>query len=312
MSGQALIISGGGAKGAWGVGVSHALVAEKKRQYNTVIGTSTGSLMGPLILGGRFEELRKAYSSVTQDDIFNVNPFKKDGGIKLFKVVMRILRGKQSLGESENLKSLIRQFVGISLYHEIMESGKNFGATVTALKAAKSCVKRLGDGTYEDIIDWIWASANQPLFMSLLKRDGDAWVDGGLKDFVSIKYIIENKLATDIDVIIHNTPEIIDDQYDIDTGILSILFRTISIFSADVAQNDIASARLNMEIDQELNIHFYFMKKEQVDLIGNSLLFDPKKMKRIMEEGYASIVDGTCTVDECHITKDGLIQPGHA
>ena len=307
-----MIISGGGAKGAWGVGVSHALVAEKKRQYNTVIGTSTGSLMGPLILGGRFEDLRNAYTSVSQGDIFNVNPFKKDGGIKLLKVAMRILRGKQSLGESENLRTLIRKFIDPSLYDEIIQSGKTFGATVTALKEAQSHVKLLGDGSYEDIIDWIWASANQPLFMSLLKRDGDAWVDGGLKDFVSIKYIIENNLADEIDVIIHNTPEIIDDRYDIEGGILKILLRTISIFSADVALNDIASARLNLEIDKELNINFYFMKKHQVDLIGNSLIFDPEKMNRILEEGYTSIVDGSCTLDECHITTDGLIKPGHA
>ena len=50
MSKRALVISGGGAKGAWGVGVIHALVKEKGHKYDIAIGTSTGSLIGPFVL----------------------------------------------------------------------------------------------------------------------------------------------------------------------------------------------------------------------------------------------------------------------
>ena len=68
---KAVDLSGGGAKGAWGVGLLKALI-EQGKSYDTVIGTSTGSLMGPLVMAGRMDELERAYTSVNQDKIFNM------------------------------------------------------------------------------------------------------------------------------------------------------------------------------------------------------------------------------------------------
>ena len=49
MGKRAIVLSGGGAKGAWGVGVVKALM-EQDITYDIAIGTSTGSLMAPFIL----------------------------------------------------------------------------------------------------------------------------------------------------------------------------------------------------------------------------------------------------------------------
>src|SRR5580700_8864665 len=69
-----LVVSGGGARGAWGVGVLSELI---KRQggYQAVFGTSTGSLMAPLILLKDMDTLAAAYTQVTQSSIFNKSPF---------------------------------------------------------------------------------------------------------------------------------------------------------------------------------------------------------------------------------------------
>ena len=42
---KALVISGGGSKGAFAGGVAEYLLKEKKKNYNIFLGTSTGSLM---------------------------------------------------------------------------------------------------------------------------------------------------------------------------------------------------------------------------------------------------------------------------
>jgi len=42
---RALVISGGGSKGAFAGGVAQYLIEEDKRHYNMFIGTSTGSLL---------------------------------------------------------------------------------------------------------------------------------------------------------------------------------------------------------------------------------------------------------------------------
>ena len=42
---KALVISGGGSKGAFAGGIAQYLIEEKKKNYELFVGTSTGSLM---------------------------------------------------------------------------------------------------------------------------------------------------------------------------------------------------------------------------------------------------------------------------
>ena len=72
-----LVVSGGGARGAWGVGVLSELI---KRQggYKAVFGTSTGSLMAPMILLQDMDILDTAYTHVTQDSILIRAPLRSN------------------------------------------------------------------------------------------------------------------------------------------------------------------------------------------------------------------------------------------
>ncbi len=306
---KALIISGGGARGAWGVGVSKGLVQHEQKSYSTVIGTSTGSLMGPLVLADRFDELVDAYTSVTQQDIFNVNPFNNRGGVKVIPAAFRVITNQKTLGESLPLKNLIRRFFSVDLFNELRNTDKIFGATVVSLTTAKTEVKILKDNTYNDNVDWIWASANNPVFMSLLEKDNQIWTDGGLKDYASISYVLENNLADEIDVILHNTTSILNRNYTEVNGIFDLLFRVIDVFSADVIQNDIENAKLRVQLQNEVKINFYYMNQSQVDVIGNALLFDRDNMTQILNEGFNSVVDGSIIKRTCKVTIDGLILP---
>jgi predicted acylesterase/phospholipase RssA len=47
---KALVISGGGSKGAFAVGVLKYLFQEKGHEYDIISGTSTGALIAPLPL----------------------------------------------------------------------------------------------------------------------------------------------------------------------------------------------------------------------------------------------------------------------
>lgn len=306
---SALIISGGGALGAWGVGVSKALVEQEGKDYTTVIGTSTGALMGPLVLAKRFEQLQEAYTSVTQDDIFNVNPFKSDGGIKVLSAAIRVITNKNTIGESLPLRDLIREFFTVELFNELRNTNKTFGAAVVSLTTARTEVKILKDNTYDDNVDWIWASANNPVFMSLLEKDNELWTDGGLKDYAAISYVLENNLADEIDVILHTTTEITNRNFRTVNGIFDLLFRVIDVFGSDVIQNDIENAKLRVKLQNEVAINFYYINQSQKDLIGNNLLFDRENMTQILNEGFQSVVDGTIVRRSCKVGVDGLIQP---
>ena len=56
---KALVISGGGSKGAFAGGVAEYLLKEKKKNYDIFLGTSTGSLMVSHLALGKIDTLKK-------------------------------------------------------------------------------------------------------------------------------------------------------------------------------------------------------------------------------------------------------------
>jgi predicted patatin/cPLA2 family phospholipase len=109
---RALVISGGGSKGAFAGGISDFLLNECHHDYQIFIGTSAGSLLVPLLALGETERLKKVFTTIRQHDIFSINPFiiRRKGGrftyrINHFNTLWMFLRGKKTFGESESLVS---------------------------------------------------------------------------------------------------------------------------------------------------------------------------------------------------------------
>ena len=72
---RALVISGGGSKGAFAGGVAQYLLQNKGYRYDLFVGTSTGSLLIPHLALGNIEKLHKIYTNVSMEQIFDINPF---------------------------------------------------------------------------------------------------------------------------------------------------------------------------------------------------------------------------------------------
>jgi len=106
---RALCISGGGCMGAWGGGLLQYLIEEKSYDWDMYFGTSTGSLLITLTALQEMDKLKEKYTSVTNKDIFSVNPFTKKGKINYFNLIWRTIRKKNSLGEANGLKKIIRE-----------------------------------------------------------------------------------------------------------------------------------------------------------------------------------------------------------
>ena len=54
---RALVISGGGSKGAFAGGVAEHLMKKEKRDYDLYLGTSTGSLLIPHLANNDIEKI---------------------------------------------------------------------------------------------------------------------------------------------------------------------------------------------------------------------------------------------------------------
>lgn len=85
-----------------------ALYMECKQDYRIFIGSSTGGLLVPLLSIREIEKLKAVFTSVTQGDIFNIDPFinKKKGvfiktSISQAGIIKMFIKGQKTFGESE-------------------------------------------------------------------------------------------------------------------------------------------------------------------------------------------------------------------
>ena len=209
---RALVISGGGSKGAFAGGVAQYLIDELHTNYDLFVGTSTGSLLISHLALGQVDKIREVYTSVNQHSIFNSCPFviKKDkfgGGqiaINHFEVLKNFFKGKKTFGESLNLRSLIGKTLTEAEFDKLKSSEKEVVVTVSNLSLNQVEYKSVNDFSYEDFCDWIWISSNFAPFMSLVKKDGCEYADGGFGSMVPIEEAIDRG-ATTVDVIILET-----------------------------------------------------------------------------------------------------------
>ncbi|MEM6526503.1 MAG: patatin-like phospholipase family protein [Bacteroidota bacterium] len=262
-----MVLSGGGARGAWGGSLAMKLC--RKYDYDVVIGTSTGSLIAPFVLIKDSTNLERAYTNATQKQIFSVNPFKtkgsKKGEIKYFKLAKRVILGKETAGKSKNLRKLIDREINVNKYDSMISKGE-FIATVVEFESGSVFYKSSIDfsDNRNQMLDWIWASANQPIFMTLYKTKDtipskkNYWIDGGIRENVAAIKALEKavekfngwndingsainsngrKDVVEIDVIVNNSEDAVLNRFR--PRILPSLFRTIDIFSYDTRSNDV-------------------------------------------------------------------------
>ena len=85
---RALVISGGGSKGAFAGGVAQFLIEGAQHKYDLFVGTSTGSLLISHLALNKLDKIKEIYSSVNQESIFNNCPFiiKKKHGVEIIAI----------------------------------------------------------------------------------------------------------------------------------------------------------------------------------------------------------------------------------
>lgn len=285
---RALVISGGGSKGAFAGGIADYLIRELGHEYDLFLGTSTGSLLLPLLSVGKVDEIKKVFTTVTQDDIFSSNPFKfhkdKNGtiktGINHMNIVKMFIKNKKTLGESENLRKLVRRSFTLSDFTELNNSPKKVVVTVSNLSRNYIEYKHSDKCHYLDFCDWVWASSNLVPFMSLMNKDGCNYADGGFGIFIPIKKAIEMG-ATEIDAIVLRTQErsakIISTN-----NVLELFLNSFSFMINQIAVDNIDIANCAVK-DNRIKINYYYIPNE---ITNNLLIFDPDQMSQWWKDGF--------------------------
>jgi predicted patatin/cPLA2 family phospholipase len=202
---RALVISGGGSKGAFAGGVAQHLIQDLGYEYDMFLGTSTGSLLIPHLSLNKIDKVYNLFTNVTQRDIFSVSPFvqRQKGNreyvsIDFVNSLWQFMRKKRTFGESKHLKRNIRRNFSKEEFEEILATKEDVVVTVSNLSKNRVEYKSINDCTYEEFCNWIWISCNYIPFMSLATVDGFEYADGGLGCVVPIREAILRG-ATEID-----------------------------------------------------------------------------------------------------------------
>jgi NTE family protein len=244
---RALVISGGGSKGAFAVGVIKKLAGQfTSLQFDVIVGTSTGSLVAPLALLQEYDLLEELYTTQKTENII----LKDNIGNRL---------NQNSIFDANPLWNLIEKFLTDERINKILTGSQKIYLNTTCLQTSELVVftndSTAVNGKYYKVKQIknadhfrraVMASACQPVFMPPVKVNkavpGDAeaeleFVDGGVREYAGIEIAINNNAAEIFTILL--SPEgndIVNKEY---KTLFPILERTIDIFTLDVGKNDL-------------------------------------------------------------------------
>jgi len=284
---RALVISGGGSKGAFAGGVAQYLMQELDYNYDLFLGTSTGSLLISHLALQKIEKIKEVYTSVNQKSIFSNCPFviqKKHGvesiGIDHWNVLKNFYRGSKTFGESKNLLKLIQNTLTEKEFEQLKTGPKDIVVTVSNLSLNQVEYKSINDFNYEEFCEWIWISCNYTPFMSLVKKNGCEYADGGLGSMVPIEEAIKRG-ATEIDAIILQTETTMFNRMP-SKNAFALLTSMFSFMLDRIEHQNIRIGKFVANHNDAI-INFYYTPAV---LTTNSLIFNKEKMTTWWESGY--------------------------
>jgi NTE family protein len=231
--GLAVVLSGGGAKGAFQVGVLDELIHNRGVRFDIFAGVSTGAIQA---LGGAMDDmpglLAQWQDIKGNSDIYKKRPLGAVGAAF----------GADSIYDAATLKSKLMAY-----------------ANPAKIKAARRKlligVVNLATGQYRDVDErasnigqWVYASCAQPPFFQPLKsRDANGvteqWVDGGVRNVTPLSAAMaQNPRAV---LVVQASPQKPPPQpgktYD---DLIQIALRSVGIQTSEISDNDIGNAML--------------------------------------------------------------------
>ncbi len=319
----ALMLSGGGAKGSFAVGALQYM-GEQGLQFDMCSGTSTGSIVGACLLGGKEKEMRNYYSGSSTSDMLTANSLND------------LLTGKaEALFGTGPLQARLEQIIDQAAADKVLNGPVPFFITAVSLQVGDLVYfhnvkqgpfpvpgRAFLLGTRTQLIDAILASSAVPL--SLPPRyviahppaQGapppaewpDQYVDGGVKEYSPLRILIANG-AVDIIAIVLRPAQ--GRRINMPYGsALKAGFRVIDLLSDEVGETDLEGTfRTNLAIafnekarhDASLSgaatapagplsskslVNVTVIRPAEDLMPGDSLNFRPTQMQAMIEHGY--------------------------
>jgi len=168
----ALVLSGGGSKGAWEAGAAVALV-EGGVPVRVVAGSSAGALNAAMLVDGRLERVSALWRSVRREQVYALRPAVVFAGLLPGWLTLLALDAAGSLFDPAPLRELI---TGTVDFERVRASPRRLLVVTTDL--AGRAVRTFDNATVS--VDALMAAAAVPGAFPPVAVDGTLLVDGGL------------------------------------------------------------------------------------------------------------------------------------
>lgn len=228
----AIVLSGGGAKGAFQVGVLDELVTNRGVRIDIAVGTSTGAIQALAVAQDDIPKLLALWSGLRRNsDVYIKRPLGAAGA----------LLGSRSIYDARGLKRLLRDAADED---RLRASGRKLRLGVVNLGTG---IFRTIDESVPGIDNWVYASCAMPVFFEPLKtRDSagreEQWVDGGVRDVTPLDSAME--LNPRGIIIVRASPKPRPGTPRTYGNLIDIGLRAVSILQSEVSMNDLANATL--------------------------------------------------------------------
>lgn len=182
----ALVLSGGGSRGAYQCGVWQAL-EELGIKIDIVVGVSVGAINGAMVVQGDVVKTANLWREMATDMVFDVDP---DAQIQDFAKEFVVNRGAGSTG----MQKMMRQYVDENI---VRNSPVEYGLLTVEFPAMKPYYVWKEDIPKGKLNDYITASASAFPAVHTHQIDGKDFIDGGYEDNLPVTMALE-KGATDV------------------------------------------------------------------------------------------------------------------
>lgn len=194
-----MALEGGGAKGAYHLGVYKAFI-ENGYQFDGVVGTSIGAINGALIAQGNWEQAYHLWENeltnalvldIDDSYISNLLSNKADETFQYFKTKLKDFIVTKGI-DTSNIRLLLEKYI-----HEdqLRNSPMDFGLATLSVSDLKPLMLFKKDIPYGKMHEYIMASASLPGFQPNT-IDNKIFLDGGVYDNCPINMLIDQGYDT--------------------------------------------------------------------------------------------------------------------
>jgi len=180
MPNRALVLSGGGSKGAFELGVVDYLVNDRGLDFEVIAGVSTGSLNAVILAQGVGASGIRTEVAALKDLWFGI---RSNDDIYTSRFLGKILAfiSKNSMFSSDPLRKKLEKSVSPA---KLAASGKDLRIGAVVLESGDYVT---ADQKNPSILAWALGSSSMPVFFPPVSVEGISAVDGGVRNITPLK-----------------------------------------------------------------------------------------------------------------------------